>query len=294
MSKYNHSNSIPVDSIPNYEIAQAIKEWAEGDEAMEKLLWTCYDKNIKTDGCHAGAGPYIDFNYQDKIEELSKLIDTTQKIKGSQVMISVDGGNPFSGPEWYLPYISLGFDTEYKEEADICFDKLTECLEKESKKKNKHLLLKLLEFFIDKESGLVFRFKHTEEDKYEFYIEATFISDNRYKVYNDIFIKAGLIEDTSKERQNMHYWKIESNNLKEISSQIESITEYLINNYSVEPPTSKKEFLSFNHYARFMKRKMTKEKFEKWLKKQRKKMFRRRIRLFRRRPKRREKKDTDE
>ena len=47
MSKYNHIESIPIDSIPQEELAQAIKEWAEGDEAMEKLLWACYNNGIK-------------------------------------------------------------------------------------------------------------------------------------------------------------------------------------------------------------------------------------------------------
>ena len=295
MSKYNHTNSIPVDSIPKDEIAQAIKEWAEGDEAMERLLWTCYKKGVKTSGCHAGAGPFIDFNYQDKISELSRLIEATQKIKGSQVIMNSDGGNPFSGPEWYIPNIGLGFDTEYKEEADVCFDKLNKALETPSKKDNKHILFRLVEFFIGKESGLDFRFKHTEEDKYEFHIEAFSVGDKRNEYYNEIFTKAGLeAVPVDKDFESFHEWKIESNSLKDISMKMESVIDYVISNYSYDLPTSEKEIYSFNLVAVFKKRTLPEEKFEKWLVKQKKKMFRRRIRLFRRRPRRRERKDTDE
>ena len=128
MSKYNNMKSIPIDSIPEEEMAQAIKEWAEGDESMERLLWTCYKKGIKTSGCHAGGSPYIDFTDQENINKISGLMDVTQKIEGSQILIKVDGGNPFSGAEWHLPNILLHLQTSYKDEADAFFDKLTNSL----------------------------------------------------------------------------------------------------------------------------------------------------------------------
>lgn len=45
MSKYNHIKSISIESIPPKKIKRAIKEWAEGNESLEKLLHTCYKKN---------------------------------------------------------------------------------------------------------------------------------------------------------------------------------------------------------------------------------------------------------
>ena len=83
MSKYNNMTSIPIDSIPKEEIAVAIKEWAEGDESLEKLLWCCYEKGIKTDGCHAGSHPYIAFCYSDDLDKLSCFFDVTQKTTDS-------------------------------------------------------------------------------------------------------------------------------------------------------------------------------------------------------------------
>lgn len=286
MSKYNHTKSIPIDCIPKTEIARAVKEWAEGDDALERLLWACYERGIRTSGCHAGAGPYIDFNYQDKISQHSRLIEVAQKIKGSQVLLNADGGNPFSGPEWYAPGISLGFDTQYKEEADICFDRLTESLEIISKKEEKHILIKLLEFLIGKESGLLLRFRHTEEDKYEFYIEAFSLGDNKNNYYNELFTKAGLEEvPVDKDFSSLHMWKIESDSLKDISRQMESIIDYIINNYSLKLPTSENEIYSFRLKAIYMKRTLSEEQFEKWLNKMKKEMFKRRIRLFGKRQK---------
>jgi len=63
MSNYNNIKSISIDSLPKDEIKIVIKELTEGDESMEKLLWVCYDKEIKTDGYHAGTGTYIGFSY---------------------------------------------------------------------------------------------------------------------------------------------------------------------------------------------------------------------------------------
>ena len=80
MSKYNNIKSIPIESIPKEEIKIAIKEWAEGNKSLENLLWLCYEKNLKTSGSHAGARPFIDFKYQEglnnfKRREIIKLCD---------------------------------------------------------------------------------------------------------------------------------------------------------------------------------------------------------------------------
>lgn len=63
MSKYNNIKSIPIDSLSKEELKTAIHEWAEGDDAMERLLWAFYNKGIKTNGCHAGTRPYIGIDY---------------------------------------------------------------------------------------------------------------------------------------------------------------------------------------------------------------------------------------
>ena len=266
MSKYNHIKSIPIDSIPKEEIMQAIKEWAEGDDAMETLLLSCYNKGIKTAGCHAGARPYISFVYQDNLERLIPIFEATQKEKGSQIIIMTDGGNPFSGPEWYLPTIGVGLDTEYKEEADIYFDKLTDSLEKENSNKD-HYLLRLLEFLVDKESALTMRFRHTMDDKFSFFFESSGISEERYNYYKEIFSKAGLIveEKTENLPPDYHGWMIESDNLDDILSKLDYAADYIISNYSLDIPKSEDEILNFKSRALFKRRTLSEKEFNDWI-----------------------------
>ena len=264
MSKYNHMKSIPVDSIPKEDISQAIKEWAEGDEALEKFLWACYEKGIKTSGCHVGAGPYIQFEYQ---EGLDNLLDVTQKTMGSHIHVSVEGGNPVSGPDWDKPDIMFSLDTKYQDEADAYFNELTNSLKDDISEKKENSLFKLLDFFIDKESALSFRFTHINDNQYEFDIYSSTIPDSRYDYYDNIFTKAGLAEDSTIfiEGDKRHRWKIESNNIEDIQRKMENATEYIINNYTLPAPTSEDEIYSFNSHARLMKKNLSKEEFEKWL-----------------------------
>ena len=266
MSKYNHIKSIPIESIPKEEISQAIKEWAEGDDSMEALLWACYHKKIKTNGCHAGSGPYISFKYQENIEALIPAFEVTEKELGSQILVSPDGGNPFSGPEWHLASIGLGIDTKNKKVADIYFDKLSESIEKGSSKKE-HYLLRLLEFFVGKESALAFRFTHDMNDKYSFCIESSGVSKERKEYYQDLFTKAGLTEIIKFKinPQDRRFWVIESNQLDEFLSKLDSITDFIIDNYILGLPKSEDEFYSFNNKALFKKRTLSEEEFNEWL-----------------------------
>lgn len=266
MSKYNNIKSIPIESIPKKEITKAIKEWSEGDKSMERLLWSCYNKNIKTCGCHAGSRPYIEFKYQENIEKIIPLIEVTQEQLDSQILIMVDGGNPFSGPEWYIPSIGFGLKTEYKDEADTFFDKLTKSLEDENTN-NKHFLLELLNFFLEKETSLLLRFIHQKDNKYTFYIESKSITEERYKYYNSLFTKAGLEEGINKNEDmpNSHYWKIESNEISDIINKLNSITEYITNNFSYDIPKSEDEVISLSSLALYKKRILCEEEFNDWL-----------------------------
>lgn len=266
MSKYNNIKSISIESIPEEEMGIAIKEWAEGDKAMEKLLWACYKKGIKTSGCHAGGNPYIDFKYQNSIERLIPLFEVAQEELGSQILIMLDGGNPFSGPEWNLATIGIAKFTMYQDEADPFFDKLTDSLEKDSNNKE-HPMLKLLEFLREKETSLVLRYRHMKEDSYAFYIESKKITNDRYQYYNDIFLNAGLIEEQKAEGidSSRHGWKIEMDNFQNFITKLSNITEYIINEYSYEAPKTEDEIVDFLSLARYKKKNLSEEEFAEWL-----------------------------
>ena len=276
MSKYNHIKSIPIESIPKKKIKRAIHEWAEGDDAMERLLWACYDKGIKTAGCHADARPWIDFKYQENLNRIIPFFEVTQEVKGSQILIMVDGGNPFSGPEWFLSAILVGIDVEYKDEVDVYFDKLTEAIEKDFKKT--HPLLELLEFFLNKESSLLFRFRHKQDDTYVFYIEAHVIRE-RYEYYDKVFKKAGLIEIVNKSPDGLrdrYGWKIEDTNLEKIWKRIEKAKDIIIKEYSMEPEEDEERIVDFVDKTRLKKKTLSEKEFNKWLKKKKKELFKKR------------------
>lgn len=266
MSKYNHLKSIPIENIPSEDMGRAIKEWSEGDESLEKFLWTCYQKNIKTSGCHAGSHPYIDFVDQDNFERISCLLDVTEKTAGSNILLSVDGGNPFSGPDWYKPTILIGLDTDSKEEADRYFENLNHSLLEEKEYQNTHAIFKLLDFFRKKDSSLMFRFVHTSNDKYSFYIESRVIPKDRYHYYDDLFEKAGFTEEVfeGSEDSDRHSWKVDGDNYLDFSSKLNSIVEFITSNYSIDRPNSEDEALSFVALARYKMRTLSEEEFMKW------------------------------
>lgn len=265
MSKYNHIKSIPIDSIPKKELKRAIHEWAEGDDAMERLLWACYDNNIETSGCHAGGRPYIAFKRPKNIDKLISLFEVTEKAEDSQVIIMVDGGNPLSGPEWYLPSIGIGINTMYQDEADKYFDDLTKEVNKDVSNKT-HPMIDLLDFFLDKETGLMLRLRHTKDNKYIFTIEAKQSIKERIDYYNNIFTNSGLEEKPYNHEVCPYYeWYVEDNNLDEIINKMNNITKYIINNYSLDPETKEENIKNFVLLARFKRKELTQEELEKYL-----------------------------
>lgn len=278
MSKYNHIKSIPVDSIPEEEMTTAIKEWAEDNEAMERLLWNCYKNNIKTNGCHADGSPYLGISYYEDDEnknELAKLLMASLAFKDSVILFSPDGGNPLSGDDWYLPTITLGMMDASEQEANSFLNYAADSLEKDKANDNEDEILfsnliNMLDFMINKDSALSFRLNHKTDDKYIFSLEAAPISDTVYLYFNQLFSQVGFEEVKGPDGVKRHNWKIECEDMKSLTEQIQKTANLIINNYSLEPPTSEEEIFNFNQLARFKKREFGdslegKEKMAEWL-----------------------------
>ena len=275
MSKYNHMKSIPIESIPKDEIKRAISEWAEGDEALEKLLWVCYEKNIKTSGSHAGAGPFIDFKYQEGLNRIVCLLEKVQTIKGSDIYVLIDGGNPFSGDDFDKAFISLGNETEYKDEADKFFDSLSETLENNMDEKKEHPMLKILNTLNNKDTGLRLRFKYKKDDTYEFSIEASNLDDERYKYYSNLFNKTNMQEEIldMSEHHKRYNWKIKSESLDDILGKINNISDVIKTDFKLEPETDERKITNFTLLAKHKKQNLPKKEFDNWLKEKRKEFF---------------------
>lgn len=271
MSKYNNIKSIPIESLSPEELAQAIKEWAEDDETMEKLLWTCYKNGVKTSGCHAGKRPYLGIQYEEKSKEkIIQLIGTVLSVKGSQAVFFPDGGNPFSGPNWYKPNIALGFDVEYKEEADQLFDMMSNGLQtNEENNTNYSNIIKLFNFLIGKYSGITLRMIHNQNDEYTFKIERSIHDDEIeiFKELNNLLSSSGLtlIEDETPFKR----WIIKSNDEKELVSNLITILNNIISNYSLKKPESMEESSRLNIKAHIKRDECIKQgkmnEFDLWL-----------------------------
>jgi hypothetical protein len=281
MSKYNHIKSIPVDSIPKEELAQAIREWAEGDEAMERLLWACYEKGIKTNGCHAGAFPYIGLDYSESSrDKLAQIMGAVLSVKGSQVMAKADGGNPFSGPDWYKPNLGVGFNTEYQDVADPLFDMLTETIEgKRETDKDMPVtpLTELLDFLVGKYTNLLIRIKHTEEDEYIFSLERAIHQEyeEAFREFDELFTSSGL---TLQENDTpLKSWEVKSDDPAEFIVKVAQVVENIMTNYSFKKPETKEEAAGSFTIAAHLKRDECgddEKEFELWLMTEREKMDR--------------------
>ena len=219
MSKYNHIHSIPIESVPKEEIAIAINEWAEGDEAMERLLWACYENGVKTDGCHTGMCPYLGLKYTGSNDKVIKLLAACINLEESQIFISPDGGNPISGEDWYITNIGIGFETESIEKSGKNLDTLSSALNNDTSLKEAELislLLKLSDFLVDKESALKLRFNYSE-NKYSFSIECTPVNEEVSIYFDKLFKEANFFEAENPVKESKRrFWKIESDNLDDM------------------------------------------------------------------------------
>ena len=249
MSKYNNIMSIPIDEIPKEELPQAIKEWAEGDEAMENLLWAFYHNGIKTTDSHAGAYPYIGFEYdKDKKQKLAAILSTSLLEKGSQISARPDGGSPFSGPTWYKPELGVSFDAKYKDEADKIFEALQNTIENNNEQNTElQSFLELYEFLIGKYVNLSLKIEHKKDDTYNFTINRT-IYEKDYQMFqelNSLLTEAGLELQEYGELKDYKLWITSADNIEELNEKINKISEHIINNFAIEKPKSIEETSSY-------------------------------------------------
>ena len=277
MSKYNNIKSIPIENISKGDLNQAIKEWAEGDEALERLLWSCYNNGIRTTGCHSGKRPYLGIEYEEKNKDIiSVIIDSTLDEKQSQVLITPDGGNPFSGPTWYRPDIAIGLRGDNKNEARQFFNKISNSINSKEINKNYSSVIDLLDFLINKYSDLTIRLIHSQNEEYIFLIEKRINEEDidTFNKLNKIFSQAGLllIEDEKSSK----CWTVKTNSKIDFINKLRIIANNIINNYTIEPPKTIDEAKSFLIKAHIKRKEYIESGkeglFEIWISEERKKL----------------------
>ena len=248
---------------------------------MERLLWACYENGVKTDGCHTGMCPYLGLKYTGSNDKVIKLLAACINLEESQIFISPDGGNPISGEDWYITNIGIGFETESIEKSGKNLDTLSSALNNDTSLKEKELvslLLKLSDFLVDKESALKLRFNYSE-NKYSFSIECTPVNEEVSIYFDKLFKEANFFEAENPVKESKRrFWKIESDNLDDMINKLRESINYIINNYSLEPPTREEDITDLHQLARFKRKEFgndvdSYERFVAWYEQKQEEMF---------------------
>ena len=191
-------------------------------------------------------------------------------------------GNPFSGPEWDLPTLSIGYYPLSEEEINRNYDVVSYNLLNEEKFKDNFVkqLLNFAEHCNNKNSNISFRLRNIDNN-YIFTIESSPILDEEFDRLNDAFTSSGLEEvELSSEfvEDNRHHWKIEDSNLNLLIEKVNKSISEIIKKDVVKAPTSEEEVLDFNRRAKFKKDNMRNTpigemEFDKWLMSERERLY---------------------
>lgn len=245
MSEYNRIISIPIDSISKDELGKAIKEWAEGSEGMEKLLWTMYNNGLKTSGCHAGMKPYVYMNYDPNNVKLnSVIINSVLGTEDTQVLFSPDGGNFLGGDEWYKPSLGIGYGSEFKAEAEANFNNLNNAIngtEITPINIDPTPIYKINEFLQEKYTKILIRMRHDSDNNYLLsYETATEDYSDKYNYLNNSL--NGLGFKTERLGNTPHVdWTYSTKDLNDFNRILSESSESMINNFNLTVPKTIEE-----------------------------------------------------
>ena len=128
LEEYNNGSSWLISSMSQEELEKAFKGWSMGNECLENLLRTCHNIGLETGGCHVGRVSYLQFYKNDSQKDIIKILNAVQPIKGTAFFVCPDGGNPFSGPSWHRPTMSVDMYTKEPAIADSFFNTITDSI----------------------------------------------------------------------------------------------------------------------------------------------------------------------
>lgn len=194
-STWNRIVSIPVKSLTREELKEAIHEWAEGCDELEKLLWTCYEKGLETAGSHVGKrNNYLDFYVASNSKNQLRKVLSVAEMYGFSETFMMFGGNPISGPEWYRTHVDVS--CLIPENVAEFYRSITQALEDETQEVSVRcfeMMTDFAEFFEDKMTMLNFRMKVHNHSEYEFFIE-TFGNQQNWEYFDELFASCGMIQ----------------------------------------------------------------------------------------------------
>ena len=123
--KFYDSSSYDVDRLSQEELKEAFHIWSHGSRVLEDLFWTSYDAGLKS----TYSGP-VNIGYLVRDENRDVLKDMCcymHELPTATIRLSMSG-NPYSGPNWYWPWIEFEDNLHlvrefwYAEESRNCAD----------------------------------------------------------------------------------------------------------------------------------------------------------------------------
>ena len=256
-SLWNRGASIPIEALSESERKEAIHEWSEGNYHLENLLLQCYQKGIVTGGCDAGDhhSAYVDFYVEDSSKEAVRRILLATQNHGNVGAFLLMGGNPYSGPNWYKPVISLS--PIKSKEAESFFDMLSSSLEEGKESFNDEVFTNILdfyEFFKEKIAGIHVRILETENDGYRLSMEC-YGDKCHWEYLSELFKKAGMKKD-EKLSQNAPcmIWELKCSDKATFNLEAKRVLEVLNDGWCLEIPEEVTEDMGFNQQALIMRR----------------------------------------
>lgn len=289
MGKYKDgTKSTLISSIPPEKMRDACKEWANGNETMAELLYTCYKNGLETYGNHFGPMSYVDFFVNNSQKVIQSIFNYIQDIDTVQVLISPDGGNPLANEEaFWKSSMAVGFGPiDKKEDLEEIIRGMTLVIN-DSKSKEEEIegaftpLLDIHDFFSGKGSNLKIRTKF-DNGKYRFSIEHIGSIKKDMECFKEIFEKAGLNYEGQDLGNGLiiNEWVITSDKKEEFKEKLIKAEEIIEANWTYKKPTQIQEDMGFNEKARIKMEQCGKtpegiEKFKQWLEVEKQKMYRR-------------------
>lgn len=259
MGKYKDgTKSTLISSIPPEELGDAFKEWANGNEAMTELLYTCYKNGLETIGNHFGLVSYVEFFVNNSQKVIKSIFNYMQDIDSAHVNIMPDGGNPLSNDEvWWKPTMAIGFGpVEKKEEHEKLIREMTAAINGSSSKKEIEegafdSLVDIYDFFAGKGSNLTIGARY-DNGQYRFSISSVNTSTNNIEYFKKLFEKAGLSYEKIKITDGLvrDEWAIVSDKKEDFREKIVKAEEIIEDNWTYEKPTQIEEHMGLNEKSR--------------------------------------------
>ncbi len=254
-SRWNRMVSIPVKSLTQEELKEAIHEWAEGCDELEKLLWTCYEKGLETAGSHVGKhNNYLDFYVASNSKSQLKKVLFVAEAYGFSESFMMFGGNPISGPEWYRTHVDVS--CLIPENVAEFYANITQALENENTEIPARcfgMMIDFAEFFEGKMAMLNFRMKVRNHSEYEFFIE-TFANQQNWAYFDELFSSCGMIQKTRDDAPFI-CWYLKSSSKEDFYDTLQNLLDKIRENWNFNTPTEVTDDMNFDLKALIMQKK---------------------------------------